>query len=99
MGELGSVAVGVLLVMTRRVITIPLRGSEAYLPRQVRRRRWAWGLERCDFGGEAEVCEYAPDRERACDRGEQRAVPVAVWAAHHVLVEYASDKLGPAIRG
>jgi hypothetical protein len=30
-GELGSVAVGVLFVMTRRVITIPLRGTEAYL--------------------------------------------------------------------
>ncbi len=35
MGELGSVAVGVLFVLTRRVITIPLRGSEAYLGWQV----------------------------------------------------------------
>ena len=25
------------------------------LPRQVGLRRWAWGLEWCDFGGEAEV--------------------------------------------
>ncbi len=40
--ELGSFAPGVLFVMTRRVITIPLRGTEAYLPRQVRLRRWPW---------------------------------------------------------
>jgi hypothetical protein len=50
-GELSSVAVGVLFAMTRRVITIPLRGTEAYLPRQVRLRRWAWWLEWGDFCG------------------------------------------------
>jgi hypothetical protein len=54
-GELGSVAVGVLFVMTRRVITIPLRGTEAYLPRQVGLGRWAWGLEGDHFGGQTEV--------------------------------------------
>ena len=75
--------------MTRRVITIPLRGTEAYLPRQVRLRRWARGLEWCDFGGEAEVREYAPDRKRVSDRGEQGAVAVAVGAAQYILVEYA----------
>jgi len=69
------------------------------LPRQVRLRRWAWGLEWCHFGGEAEVCEYAPDRERVGDGGEQGAVAVAVWAAQDVLVEYAREKFRPAIAG
>ena len=61
--KLGRVAVGVLFVMTRRVITIQLRRTEAYLPRQVRLGRWAWWLEWGDFGGEGEVREYATDCE------------------------------------
>ena len=51
------------------------------LPRQVGLKRWARWLEWGDFGGEAEVCEDAPDSERVSDRGEQGAVAVAVWAA------------------
>ncbi len=50
-GGLGRFAPGVFLVMTRRVITILLRGSEAHLPRQAWLGRWTRGLEWCDFGG------------------------------------------------
>ena len=89
--RLGRAAVGVLFVMTRRVITIPLRGTEAYLPRQVRLGRWAWGLEGAHFGGQAKVCEDASYDEGICDRGEQCAMAVAVWAAQDVFSENAFD--------
>jgi hypothetical protein len=69
-GELGGIAVGVLFVMTRRVITIPLRGTEAYLPGKVGLGRWAWGLEGDHFGGQTEVRKYAADSEGIGDGGE-----------------------------
>ncbi len=47
------------------------RRSEAYLPRQVGLRRWAWGLERGHFGGEAEVREYATDGKWIGDASER----------------------------
>ncbi len=78
---------------------IPLRGSEAYLPRQVGLRRWTRGFEWGHFGGEAEVREYATDGEGIGDAGEQGAVAVAVWAAQDVLVKYAREQFGPAIGG
>ncbi len=51
--------VGIFFAMSQRVMTIPLRRSEAYLPGQVGLRRWTRGFEWGHFGGEAEVREYA----------------------------------------
>ncbi len=54
---------GIFFAMSQRVITIPLRGGEAYFPGQVGLRRWTRGPEWGHFGGEAEVCEHATDGE------------------------------------
>jgi hypothetical protein len=78
-GELGSVAVGVLFVMTRRVITIPLRGTEAYLPRQVGLGRWARGLEGDHFGGQTEVREGSSSERPTGSFRSRYAGPRLTW--------------------